>query len=289
MTLIADSGSSKIVWACISKEYENPLIYENTGNNPLYSSGDDVRKNLLMSLPEDFPTEKVTDIYFYGAGVLESKREGIRMILSSVFSKAENIFVSNDLLGAARALLGRSQGFAAILGTGMNSCLYDGEKISFRIPSLGFILGDEGSGSHIGRALLRDYLRGNMPERVKKEVKALAGMSDDEIISRIYSGPTPNRYCSGFCQYVTENKLNYGYCYSLISEAFSDFFENIVVRYPEYQRYKFNCVGSVAYSNKDILKDIASKHGMEIGNVLKTPIEELISFHSKQPVLDFMA
>lgn len=281
MVLIADSGSSKIVWACISKENACPLIYENVGNNPLYSTGEDVRKNLLLSLPEDFPIEKVTDIYFYGAGVLESKREGVRMILSSVFSNTENIFVSNDLLGAARALLEKNPGFAAILGTGMNSCLYDGEKISFRIPSLGFILGDEGSGSHIGRALLRDYLRGNMPEQVKKEVKALAGMSDDEIISRIYSGPTPNRYCASFCQYVTENKFNYGYCYSLISEAFNDFFENIVARYPGYQNHKFNCVGSVAHSNEDILKEVASKHKMEIGRILKTPIEELIAFHSK--------
>lgn len=282
MKLIADSGSSKIAWACLPDNNSEPIIYETVGSNPLYGPEAEAKDNILRSLPKGIAASEVREIYFYGAGILESKRTGVMKILSVAFSNAGVIFVSNDLLGAARALLGPNSGFAAILGTGMNSCIYNGKEIAFRIPSLGFILGDEGSGGHIGKLLLKDYLRGNMPEAVHKELEVLIGMTDDNIISRIYSAPFPNRFCAGFCKYITDNKLKYDYCHGLISGAFDDFFRNIVSEYPDYQKYCFNCAGSVAYSNREILEEVAGQYGMSCGRILQNPIDGLIEYHRIQ-------
>jgi hypothetical protein len=279
MRLIADSGSSKIAWACLSDERKAPVIYETAGCNPVYGTEEEARLNILKSLPKGIRAADVTEIYFYGAGVLDSKVEGVRKILSGAFPSAEAVFVSNDLLGAARALLGKDSGFAAILGTGMNSCIYERENIVFRIPSLGFILGDEGSAGYIGKTLLRDYLRRNMPSEVREEVAGIVAMSDDEIISRIYSQPFPNRFCAGFCKYVSDNKLKHDYCRSLIEHAFDDFFRNIVSGYPGYGKYSFNCVGSTAFANKDILCETAERYGMEVGRIIRNPIDGLIDYH----------
>ncbi len=279
MKLIADSGSSKITWACLPDNSSAPIVYEALGNNPLYGTEIEAKTNIQRSLPKEISSGDIQEIYYYGAGVLKSIEKDISNILSSIFPNANKIFVSNDLIGAARALLGRQSGFAAILGTGMNSCIYNGREIVSKIPSLGFILGDEGSGGNIGKELLKDYIRGNMPPEVRNELAALISMSDDEIISNIYSKPFPNRFCAGFCKYVTDNKLKYDYCHSLIEKVFDDFFKNIVSKYSDYNKYSFNCVGSVAYSNSDILTDTAIRYGMNPGRILQNPIDGLIDFH----------
>lgn len=280
MILIADSGSTKTDWACVSKDGGTRIDFKSLGYNPNYISGDEIEKDILDSLPAGFPTDKVHEIYFYGAGVTELQYDFMRGVLKRVFTNAGEVFIAMDLLASARALLGREAGFAAILGTGTNSCLYDGTDITLNIDSLGFILGDEGSGGYIGKTLIRDFIRFDQPEEVRKEVAELLGKNGDELIDQIYTKPFPNRYCAQFCKFVGDNRHRFPYYYNLLKSSFKDFFDKIVSHYPDYRSYKLNCVGSVGYYYKDVLKEAADEAGMELGRIIRAPLDDLVKFHT---------
>ena len=282
MILIADSGSTKTDWACTSENGVNVIRFKSLGYNPNYISGEEIRNDILANLPAGFPVKDVKEVYFYGAGVSELEYGFMQDVLKSVFVAAETVFVAMDLLGAARALLGQESGFAAILGTGCNTCLYNGEEVTLNIDSHGFILGDEGSGGYIGKTLLRDYMRGNMPTEVFAEVKPLVGKSVDEIIEQVYQKPEANRYCAQFCKWVGDHRHSHPYYHDLMLGAFRDFFRNIVSHYPDYRKYKFNCVGSVAFHYSDLLGQTAEEFGMKMGDIIKAPIDGLIEFHKPQ-------
>ena len=279
MILIADSGSTKTDWVCISEDGKRRIDFKSLGYNPNYITGDEIRGDILKNIPENFPIDEVKEIYFYGAGVTELQYDFMRGVLKSVFPLAETVFIAMDLLAAARALLGRESGFAAILGTGTNSCLYDGEKITLNIDSLGFILGDEGSGGYIGKKLICDFIRGDMPQDVREEVSRLVGKTGDEIIDQVYTKPFPNSYCAQFCKYVGDNRHRNQYFHDLMLGAFKDFFKAIVSHYPEYAKYKLNCVGSVGYFYQDLLSEAAKEYGMELGAIMRAPMEGLIRYH----------
>lgn len=283
MILIADSGSTKTDWACTSKNGANVIRFRSLGYNPNYISKEEIQKDILANLPSNFPIKDVREIFFYGAGVSELEYGFMQDALRRVFVNADTVFVAMDMLGAARALLGRESGFAAILGTGCNTCLYDGEKETLNIDSLGFILGDEGSGGYIGKALLRDYMRKNMPLEIFAEVKSLVGKSVDQIIEQVYKKPKANRYCAQFCKWVGDHRLSHPYYHDLMLNSFRDFFRNIVCLYPDYRKYHFNCVGSVAFHYPDLLSQAATESGMEMGNIIKAPIDGLIKFHTVLP------
>lgn len=280
MILIADSGSTKTDWACVSKDGGTRIDFKSLGYNPNYISGDEIEKDILDSLPAGFPTDKVHEIYFYGAGVTELQYDFMRGVLKRVFTNAGEVFIAMDLLASARALLGREAGFAAILGTGTNSCLYDGTDITLNIDSLGFILGDEGSGGYIGKTLIRDFIRFDQPEEVRKEVAELLGKNGDELIDQIYTKPFPNRYCAQFCKFVGDNRHRLPYYNNLLKSSFKDFFDKIVSHYPDYRSYKLNCVGSVGYYYKDVLKEAADEAGMELGRIIRAPLDDLVKFHT---------
>lgn len=280
MILIADSGSTKTEWVLIDETGEIQERFVSLGYNPNYVSASEIREDIFASLPASFPLSAVREVNFYGAGVSEPEYPFMSEVLGSVFREAVTIFVAMDLLASARALLGRKAGFAAILGTGANTCLYDGEKETMNIDSLGFILGDEGSGGYIGKSLLRDYMRGNMPAEIYSDVRELTGKSIDEIIEQVYRKPKANRYCAQFCKWVAERRHSHPYCRDLILNAFRDFFRNIVCLYPNHTAYSFNCVGSVAYHCSDLLTQVAREFGMEPGVILQSPMEGLIRFHT---------
>ena len=280
MILIADSGSTKTDWAYVRKGSE-PGFFSSLGYNPNYISGPEIQEDIRKNLPEGFCTDEVSEVYFYGAGVSELEYDFMKETLRGVFTKAETVFVAMDLLAAARALLGDEPGFAAILGTGMNTCLYDGTKETLNIDSLGFILGDEGSGGYIGKLLLRDYARGNMPAEIYTEVKALVGKNAEEIIEQVYTKPKPNRYCAQFCKWVGDHRHSHPYYNALMKNAFRDFFRNEVCLYPDYGKYTLNCVGSVAYFYQDVLGEVAEEFGMKLGNIIKSPIDGLVKYHSR--------
>lgn len=271
MKLIADCGSTKTDWALL-RTGASPYFFKTKGYNPNYIGTEEIALDLRASLPKDTDPGEVSAVEFYGAGINEKTAGIVRSALAQVFSQARNIVTESDLLGAAKALLGNSAGFAAILGTGANTCIYDGKKIQMNIASLGFLLGDEGSGAYIGKMLLRDYLRGNMPAEILSELRDKLQMTNTELVTKIYSEPKPNSFCAGFCDYIAENTEKHPYCNELVRIAFRDFFRNMVSLYPHYQDYPLNCVGSVACGFREILGQIASEFGMSTGKILRSPI-----------------
>jgi len=279
MILIADGGSTKTSWCQLSEAGQR--VYFNTeGYNPDFINTQDIINSLSKNLPDTLPREEVREIYFYGAGVSSpAKAEVIAAAMRHIFSGANKIEVTEDLLAAARALLGHGPGFAAILGTGTNSCIYDGQKITYNVDSLGYFLGDEGSGSFLGKRLLRDYLRGLLPDGLQEALKEEYHLGTrNDIIDRLYNQPLPNRFLASFAKFAYDHN-NVSYCRQIVVEAFEAFFQNIVLHYPDYQNYTFNCIGSVGYNFRDALTQVANSHGMQVGKIIRSPIDDLVSFH----------
>ncbi|GAB2868577.1 N-acetylglucosamine kinase [Hymenobacter ruber] len=283
MILIADGGSTKCSW-CQLDDAHNRVYFNTEGYNPDFMDTAAIVASLNQNLPSTLPREEVTDVHFYGAGVSSAqKAEVIAAALRQVFPKTK-AHVTEDLLAAARALLGHKPGFAAILGTGTNSCLYDGEKIIYNVDSLGYFLGDEGSGSYFGKRLLRDYLRGLLPDGLQeifKETYSLGTRND--ILDRLYNQPLPNRYLANFAKFAYDHN-NVSYCREIVLEGFETFFQNLVLHYPRFQEYTFNCVGSVGYNFRDVLTQVAKTHGMEVGKIIRSPIDDLVAYHDELPV-----
>lgn len=281
MILIADSGATKTEWACISKDGATRIGFFSQGYNPNYITGTQIVADIRANLPEGLSPDLVDEIYFYGAGVTELQYPFMEKTLREVFAKAEKVFIAMDTLASCRALLQREPGFAAILGTGANSCLYDGCNEGLNVDSCGFILGDEGSGGYLGKRMITDYLRRNMPPKVYKLVGKELGRTNDELIDVIYTKPFPNRFCAQYAKFISEH-LDYDpYFPELVTDAFRKFFERIVTHYPDYQKYTFNSVGSVGYYFRSLLEPVVKEFGMKMGTVLKAPMEGLIKYHTE--------
>lgn len=277
MMLIAESGSTKTAWRLTGSEGD-VIAFDTAGLNPFFVGSDEVHAIVGAAWPQKISRDVVKEVHFYGAGCVGPKSKVIEVAMQSLFSSAV-VHTYVDLLAAARAMLGRSPGFVAILGTGTNSCLYDGERISHHIDSLGYILGDEGSGSAIGRRLLSDFLRGAMPADVHQDFNAMYGLKSAEVLHRVYSEPAANAYCAGFTRFITEERMQYGYCRKILEDSFDDFFRNLVSRYPRYREYPFNCVGSVAYAFREVLAEVAVNWGMRMGRIVASPVDELMTYH----------
>ena len=280
MILIADGGSTKCSWCQLDDAHAR--VYFNTeGYNPDFMGTTAIAASLTQHLPETLPREQVHEIHFYGAGVSSAqKAEVIAAALRQLFPNAK-VKVTEDLLAAAHALLGRKPGFASILGTGTNSCLYDGEKITYNVDSLGYFLGDEGSGSFFGKRLLRDYLRGLLPDGLQETFRETYNLGTrNEILDRLYNQPLPNRFLASFAKFAYDHN-NVSYCREIVLDGFETFFQNLVLHYPRYQEYTFNCVGSVGYNFRDVLTQVARGHGMEVGKIIRSPIDDLVSYHEE--------
>ena len=278
MILVADSGSTTTNWCLINQSGEN-FLFDTEGYNPYYVDQDYIVQSLNKNLPGDIRPAQITEVHFYGAGCMLDKTPVIEDALQLVFQRAK-VHTAMDLLAASRALLGREPGFAAILGTGTNTCIYDGNKITQNIDSLGYMLGDEGSGSYIGKKLLQEYLRGYMPEPVSSQFREYIGLSFDEIMDRVYTHSMANRFCAGFAMFAGEH-IELPYLYDIVKTSFVDFFNNLVSRYPGYQQYSLNCLGSVGYHFRNILKETAAMFKMETGKIISSPMEDLVRYHSQ--------
>lgn len=277
MILVADSGSTKTNW-CLLNPVEAQYYFDTEGYNPYFVSSRHIVQSLTASLPRKINHASIQRIYFYGSGCFEDKTGIVKNALKEIFSTAE-IYIGLDLLGSARSVLGDKPGFAAILGTGTNSCLYDGHKIVANIDSLGYLMGDEGSGYYIGKKLLGDYIREYMPAPVRKEFFKMYGLSREAIMERVYSEKLPNRFCAGFTRFITDSISDIAYTHSLVKSAFVDFFECLVTKYENHDHYTFNCTGSTGYAFKDILSETAVMYNMKVGTILKSPIEGLAHYH----------
>ncbi|GAB3298253.1 N-acetylglucosamine kinase [Hymenobacter tenuis] len=277
MLLIADGGSTKASWCLVDAE-QTRHYFTTEGYNPEFIDTPGIIASLLRSLPDTLAREQVTELHFYGASISSPAKVAIVAdALGSVFPQA-TLWVEHDLLAAARALLGHGAGFAAILGTGTNSCLYDGNQITANVDSLGYFLGDEGSGAYLGRRLLRDLLRQRMPEPLRSAFTATYGLGREQILDHLYHQPLPNRFLASFARFAFDHR-HADYCREIVVEAFEDFFDHIVAGYPDFQRYPLNCVGSVGYNFRDLLAQVASTRGMPVGRIIRSPIDDLVSYH----------
>ncbi|GGF13264.1 N-acetylglucosamine kinase [Hymenobacter cavernae] len=278
MIIIADGGSTKTSW-CLIDNAGTRSYFSSEGYNPYFIDTPGIVASMEGSLPATLDRSGITELYYYGAGCsTPEKVETVASAMRKVFTAA-NVYVGHDLLAAARALLGLEQGFAAILGTGTNSCIYDGKDVVYNIDSLAYFLGDEGSGSFIGKRLLRDYLRGYLPDGLQEIFRDTYKLEKEEIFDRLYNQPLPNRFLASFAKFTYENR-NISYCREVVRDGFEAFFQNLVVHYPNYQDYTFNCVGSVAYNFRDELTAVANSHGMKVGKIIQAPIDDLVDYHT---------
>jgi glucosamine kinase len=285
MILIADGGSTKTAWTLLDDNKNTIGEFRTEGYNPYFWTAEKIAASIKLQLLPQVKEEAVTHIYFYGAGCsTPEKNKIVELGIAQNFHHAK-ILVTHDLLAAARALLKRNKGFAAILGTGANTCLYDGFNITHNIDSLGYLLGDEGSGAYIGRKLVRDYMRGYLPGTLALEFSAKYGYTNNEqIFNDLYTKPYPNRTLANFCNFASEHS-SYEYIQGVVHDSFEDFFKNLVSRYPNFKEYTFNCIGSVGFIFKDILVDICeNKYQMKAGMMLRSPIKELVQFHVENEV-----
>lgn len=279
MLLIADSGSTKTTWTLVDDK-GTQTNFHSIGYNPYFIDTESIYHSLKESLLPQLQAESVSKIFFYGAGCsVPEKINIVQLALAKAFPNAE-LFVSHDLLAAARALLGDTRGFAAIIGTGSNTCIYDGKGIEKNIDSVGYLLGDEGSGCYIGKKIVRDFMRGYLPEELNKKFNEKYNITAADIFDAMYNKPLPNRFLASFAAFADENK-EHPHIKNIVRESLDDFFKNLVSHYPGYAELSFNCIGSVGFVFQDILKEVAESYKMKTGTLLRSPMEGLIKYHLK--------
>lgn len=276
--LIADSGSTKTQW-CLLQDKKKKMI-ATQGISPYFLDDESIGLILFKELLPKLGTAQVDEIFYYGTGC--SNPENVALIkrgLKKILPKAK-INVNHDLLGAAKGLCGDEKGIACILGTGSNSCFYNGKKVVKNSPGLGFILGDEGSGTHLGKKVLQHYLYGTFDEELMDKFKAKYTETASEMLDNIYKKELPNRYLASFASFLVENRGHY-MVENIIEDSINDFFFNHIYKYRESWTLPINFVGSVAYGFKDVLKQMCNDYEIKLGKVIKDPMEGLIKYHSK--------
>ena len=278
MILIADSGSTKTDWRMIASTGEISQA-RTVGFNPYFQDTDSIATELAKSL-KPAVNEAITEVYYYGTGCgTESSCAIVRQAIQQVFSEATTVSVASDLLGAARALCGHEVGIACILGTGSNSCYYDGEQISYQIPNLGFWLGDEGSGGNLGKTLVTNYLLKDLaPDLEAKFEKRFPNTTRDLVLENAYKKPFPNRYFASFSKFLFDNR-SHPQAYRLVYDSFDLFFQKYICKYPDYKQLKIHFTGSVAFYYSDILRQVANDKGVTVKNIMETPIAGLTLYH----------
>lgn len=277
MILIADSGGSKIDWRLLNSD--GSIGQANTpGFNPYYQPIEDLN-NTIKSAVKPIVKEDVTEIYFYGAGVSSEKNQAvIKECFLSYFPKAK-VEIGWDLLAAARALCGHEPGIACIMGTGSNSCLYDGKEITGNVANLGWILADEGSGANIGRRFVVDYLRKKFPPTLEKQFHDRFPLTREEFLEKVYQGEKPSAFLASFMRFIFQH-LKEPYCHKLVYDSFAEFYENNVMQYPNFKNLKVHFTGSVSFYFSDILRQVANDKGIIVKNILESPIAGLTLYHS---------
>ncbi|MBR1809432.1 MAG: ATPase [Paludibacteraceae bacterium] len=280
MILIADSGSTKTHWCLIANNGDANEFFTD-GINPFFQTSEamqnSVSNQLLPQMGHLMWVGPVTNVFFYGAGCTPEKIPFVARALQAVFKKAQ-VEVNSDMLGAARALLGDKAGVACILGTGSNSCQYDGEKFVKNVPALGFILGDEGSGAVLGKRLVADLLKNQLSDELKEKFLTQYNTSQADIIENVYRKPFPNRFLAKLSKFAAEN-IDNPMIYNLVYDHFNQFVIRNLKQYP--QELPVGFVGSIAYYYKDVLEKVLNDNGIQLANILQDPVEGLKQYHKK--------
>jgi len=275
--LIADSGATKTEW-CLKRD-DRTVTYHTEGLNPYYHTIESIKRVVENSLKSKLNAEELEGIYFYGAGCdSEEKNQIVEEALRTIFSETP-VNVYHDLLGAARACFMHEAGIACILGTGSNSCLYDGTKIIEHIPSLAFVLGDEGSAGYFGKKLINKYFRKEIPDDLREDLENNYNMSLDYITSGLYDGSQKSRFIASYGAFLGEH-ANHPFIKEMLHEGFENFITRIVLKYTNATDYEVRFVGSVAYAYRKLITEILEENGLEAGLFIRKPMKRLVEFHS---------
>lgn len=274
--LIADSGATKTEW-CLTNGTESRTIYTE-GLNPYYHTTESIKQVIEHNLLPDLDCP-VKNLFFYGAGCDSEQKESIvREALEFTFPDT-SINIYHDLLGAARACFYHKPGIACILGTGSNSCLYDGKKILEHVPSLAFILGDEGSAGYFGKKLINKYFRYEIPDDLKEDLEKNYNMSLDHINKELYDGSQKSRFIASYGAFLGEH-ADHPFIKEMLYEGFENFISRIILKYTNATDYEVRFIGSVAYAHQKMIKEILKKYDLKPGLFIKDPMGRLEEFHT---------
>lgn len=308
-TLIADCGSTKIEWALLHDGETNPITFKTTGFNAAVTPPEEINRILQYEMPREVDAKKVERIYFYGAGCIGGETDSnLKRLMSAIFPNSD-IQIASDLLGAARALFGDGRGIACILGTGSNAGWYDGKKITFNPPPMGYILGDEGSGAVLGRTLINRIFKypNVMPEDIIADFYQTYGLSKADIIEKVYRKPSPNRFLASLCPFIKKH-IGCETVARIVSEGFQSFIDanGITSSFDAKEVLSFfdaddvsssqtggrpaerdkqvpvGFIGSIAYHFSDILADVCRNNDINCTAIFQSPLASLTAYHSIQ-------
>ena len=275
--LIADSGSTKTDWVLCNGSIIVKRI-KTQGLNPTIQSSDEILAVLKAELADNIDTTAPQKIFFYGAGcAYETANNRMKQALEAIFTTKE-IEIYSDLLASARALCGHEEGVACILGTGSNSCLYDGKNIIDNTPSMGYILGDEGSGAHLGRQLVSDCVKKQLPKAIREKFMQEYNLDVATILERVYHTPLPNRWLASLTPFIQENKKN-AEVHTMLKHCFTQFFQRNVMVYRR-SWLPIHISGGIGMNFSEEIRETAESLGLSVGNIVESPMEGLIKFHS---------
>lgn len=276
--LIAESGSTKTDWCLIHQNKSKK--YQTQGINPFFLQSHEI----AAILEKELKVKKdiiIDEIHFYGAGISSTdKQKVIERALKSVF-QVKKTYCHSDILAAARATCGQEKGIVVILGTGSNSCFYNGKKIGFKTPSLGYILGDEGGGTAIGKKILQYQLHGIFDQDLQNAFKSQFPESQEEILENIYRKPLPNRYIAHFTQFAIVHRGHY-MIENIVEDCLNDLFINHLLRYPGIHQHPVHFTGSVSFYFKDMLHALCEQYDIRLGSILQKPMKGLVKFHQSE-------
>ncbi|MCH2080769.1 MAG: hypothetical protein MK226_00190 [Saprospiraceae bacterium] len=278
--LIVDSGATKASWS-VSSEGKVLFATQTQGIQPFFLSDQEILRQIRTVYHQIH--DRIDTIYFYGTGcnTLENKHR-LKVAFQEIFPDTK-IFVETDILAAARACCQHDPGVACILGTGSNVCRFDSENIVESAGGLGYILGDEGSGADLGKTLVKNYLEKNLPEELAQKLEKQYALSRDVVLHGVYQGQFPNRYMSTFAPFLSDH-IEHDFVQQLVKQQFRLFFKNNVLHLHDAHILPIHFVGSVAYYFKGTLIEVAQELELQIGNIIRQPIDGLVKFHEKKLV-----
>lgn len=277
MILLADSGSTKTDWGLV----ENGKLVKRlrtSGMNPFQMSEEAITEEIKTHLVPELPGTVLDEVHFYGAGCTKEKQPIVERALRANLTINGECEVASDMLGAARGICGHKPGIACILGTGSNSCSYDGKNLVKNVSPLGFILGDEGSGAVLGKLLVGDVLKNQMPEAITMRFFEKYKLTSAEIIDRVYRQPKPNTFLASFVPFLEEN-IDEPKIYNLVKESFRSFLRRNVMQYDGWQTLPIGFNGSIAKIYKKPLLEALEEEGMHLGRIIQAPMEAMVEYH----------
>ena len=282
MILIADCGSTKIDWCVLADKKVEKQVFT-LGMNAVMLTEEEMRGRISNELRPELGglSAKIDSVYFYGAGCISAEVCGnVASAIKANIPSATKVEVYSDLLAAARALCGREPGIACIMGTGSNSCLYDGRGIAHNVSPLGYVLGDEGSGAVLGKLFLSDVLKNQLPADVAAKFLEEYNLDLLTIIRRVYREPLGNRFMASVTPFISKH-IDVPQIHDMVLSSFKAFFRRNIMQYEGYSEHKVNFIGSIAVYFRPVLEEAAKECGCTIGRILKSPMEGLLAFHSE--------